>query len=170
MSTCVLICLLICLVLLMDGFPSIFLYRVFLLSLLLDPINLHNIAKSWHLTQKKKKKNLFTCRTRYWIHGSYTVLSRATAYPEKEEREKSGLRQKQTNAPHADCCEACWHFSRAKFNHKLEKISCRSTGRSAASKDQLHQKCAQNYVKLLKKVSPKTLHPSSTTAFACFHG
>jgi hypothetical protein len=31
---------------LMDGFPSNFLDRVVLLNLLLDPINLHNIAKS----------------------------------------------------------------------------------------------------------------------------
>lgn len=65
---------------------------------------------------EEEKQNLFTCRTCYWIHRSYTVLSGATAYPEKEEGGKPGLRQKQTNAPHSDCCEACWPSSRAKFN------------------------------------------------------
>ncbi len=81
------------------------------------------------------------------------MLSRATAYPEKEEREKNpgSGRKKQTHHTLTVAKLVGTPVERNSISN-LEKISCRSTGRSAASKDQLHQKCAQKCAKLLDKI------------------
>jgi hypothetical protein len=122
-------------------------------SLLLNPINLHHVAKNWHLTAKKKSKTSSLLELAIGsIDRIQCCLELQLTQKKKKGKNPGSGRNKQTYHTLTVGKLVGTPIERNSISN-LEKISCRSTGRSAASKDQLHQKCAQKCAKLLDKAS-----------------
>lgn len=122
-------------------------------SLLLNPINLHHVAKNWHLTAKKKNKTSSLVELAIGsIDRTQCCLELQLTQKKKKGKNPGSGRNKQTHHTLTVAKLVRTPVERISISN-IEKISCRSTGSSAASKDQLHQKCAQKCAKLLDKVS-----------------
>jgi hypothetical protein len=122
-------------------------------SLLMNPINLHHVAKNWHLTAKKKSKTSSLVELAIGsIDRTQCCLELQLTQKKKKGKNPGSGRNKQTHHTLTVGKLVGTPDERNSISN-LEKISCRSTGRSVASKDQLHQKCAQKCAKLLDKAS-----------------